>query len=119
MNLIKRVSKQTVIVLLTLSILSAFIEWKRLPISILLGGILGLVNLKGLARGVEGLIGTHRPTGKLIFFSLLRLSILALILTILIIYGRVNIFGILIGFTVVFISLIIGGLRYVREPSED
>ncbi|MDI6890159.1 MAG: hypothetical protein QMC83_04365 [Thermodesulfovibrionales bacterium] len=119
MNLVKRTYRQALIILLPLSILSAFIEWKRLPLSILIGGILGLLNLRGLARGVEGLVGTYRPTGKLLFLSLLRLSMLALILTILVIYRLVNILGILIGFTIVFISLIIEGLRYMRGGKHD
>jgi hypothetical protein len=119
-NLIKKTFKQTFIILLPLSILSAFIEWKKLPLSILLGGILGLLNLKGLARGVENLIGiTQRATGILIISSLLRLSLLALVLAILIIYRLVNILGILIGFTVVFISIVIEGLRQARGLPED
>lgn len=118
-NLIKRTFKQTLIILIPLSILSAFIEWKRLPLSIFLGGILGLVNLRGLARGVEGLLGTHRPTGKLLFSSFLRLSMLALVLTFLIIYKIVNILGVLVGFTIVFISIITQGLKIAREYPEE
>lgn len=118
-NLIKRTYKLSVIILLLLSILSFFIWGIKFSLSILIGGILGLVNLRGLARGVEGLVGTRRPTGKLLFLSLLRLSMLALILTILVIYKLVNIIGILIGFTVVFISVLIEGLRYVKELPED
>jgi len=118
-NLIKRTFKQASIILIPLSILSAFIEWKRLPLSILLGGILGLLNLKGLARGVEGLVGTHGQPGKLLFLSVLRLSILALILAILVISKLVNILGILIGFTVVFVSIIVEGLKHARELPKD
>ncbi|MEW6215173.1 MAG: ATP synthase subunit I [Nitrospirota bacterium] len=113
--LIKRIYKQAIIILLPISIISAFIEWKRLPISILIGGTLGLANLRGLARGVEGLIRTQRPTAAIIFFSLLRLSILAFILIILIIYKLINIFGVLIGFTVVFIVILIEGLKVAKE----
>jgi len=120
MNLVKRTFKQTVIILVPLSILSAFIEWKRLPLSILVGGILGLVNLRSLARGVEGLMGSYRPTGaKLVVFSLLRLAILACFLAVLLIYRLVNPFGLLIGFTVVFISIMKEGLRATKELPED
>jgi hypothetical protein len=113
--LVKRTFKQSIIILLSLSILSAFIEWRKLPISILVGGILGLVNLRAIARGVEGLIKTYRPTGKLIFFSIFRLMILGSILTILVVYKLVNIFGILIGFTVVVIVILKEGLRAAKE----
>jgi len=112
--LIKRTYKQSIIILLPVSILSAFIEWKKLPLSILVGGILGLVNLRGIVRGVQGLIG-HGSPGKLIFLSIFRLGILASILTILVIYKLVNIFGILIGFTIVVIAIIKEGLRAAKE----
>jgi hypothetical protein len=115
MSLVKKIYKQSIIILIPLAALSAFIEWKKLPISILVGGILGLVNLSGLARGVQGIIGTYRPTGKLFIFSLLRLAILACVLGILIIYKLVNVLGILIGFTVVFISILKEGLRSAKE----
>jgi hypothetical protein len=113
--LIKRTYKLAIIILLPLSILSALIEWKRLPISILIGGILGLANLRGIARGIEGLIVKNRPTGMLVFFSLLRLTVLASILAILLIYKLVNIFGFLIGFTVVLIVIIKVGLSVAKE----
>lgn len=119
MNLVKKIYKLSIIILIPLSVLSAFIEWPKLPIGILVGGILGLVNLGGLARGVQGLIGTYKPTGKLVMFSLLRLSILAFVLGIIVISKKVNVFGILIGFTVVFISILREGLRSARELPED
>jgi hypothetical protein len=94
--------------------------WGRTPaMSILIGGILGLVNLRGIARGVEGLIGSQRPTGKIIFLSLLRLTALALILGILFYYEAVDVLGILIGFTIVFAAIIKEGLHSVRQLPKE
>lgn len=117
MNLIKKTSKQTVIVLIPLSILSAFIEWKRLPISILLGGLIGLLNLKGLAKEIEGLVVTYQqaPKGRLIFGSVTRLFIIACVLGILFYFNLINPFGILIGFTVFFIIFVKESLRAAKE----
>ncbi|MGB9715013.1 MAG: ATP synthase subunit I [Thermodesulfovibrionales bacterium] len=119
MNLVKRIFKQSIILLIPLSIISSFIEWPKLPLGILVGGILGLINLRGLAKGVQGLTGTYRPTGKLVFFSLFRLAILAIVLGIIIVSGKVNAFGILIGFTVVFISILKEGLHAAKETPEE
>ncbi len=83
--------------------------------SIMTGGILGLVNLRGLARSVEGVLGAHKATGKMIFFSIFRLTMLFVVIGTLVYLNAVNIFGILIGFTVVFIFLIIEGLRYAGK----
>ena len=117
MNLIKRVNKQTVIVLLPLSLLSAFIEWKRIPISILLGGLIGILNLKGLARGIEGLAVTYQqtPKGRLILGSVTRLFIIACVLGILFFFDLINPFGILIGFTVFFIIFVKESLKAAKE----
>jgi len=115
MILLKRIYKRTLLILLPLSLLSAFIEWKKLPLSILIGGILGLINLRGLARGVHSLVGTYRPTAKIVISTIFRLGFLALVLIILFAFKIVNAFGILIGFTVVFVLIMTEGLRVAKE----
>jgi hypothetical protein len=115
MILLKRIYKKAILILLPLALLSAFIEWKKLPMSILIGGILGLINLRGLARGVYSIVGTYRPTAKMIISTIFRLGFLAVVLIILFAYKVVNVFGILIGFTVVFILIITEGLRIAKE----
>ncbi|NWF52852.1 MAG: ATP synthase subunit I, partial [Nitrospirae bacterium] len=119
MNLVKRIYKQSIFILTPLAVISVFIDWPKLPMGIFVGGILGLVNFRALARGVYGLTATYKPTGKLIFFSLFRLAILAIVLGIIIISKKVNPFGILIGFTAVFISILREGLRSAKEPPEE
>lgn len=115
MTLLNRIYKRAVFILLPLALLSAFIEWKRLPLSILIGGILGLINLRGLARGVYSLIGTDRPTAKIVISTMLRLGFLAVVLILLFASKVVNVFGILIGFTVVFVLIMTEGLRAAKE----
>lgn len=119
MQLIKRINKQALFILIPISIVSAFIEWKKLPISIFLGGLLGLANLKGLEWGLERLFGTYRPRGKLLFLSFFRFFILACVLLILAILKLVNFIGILIGFTIVFFLLIKEGLMVSKESSSS
>jgi hypothetical protein len=115
MELIRRIFKKSIIILVPLAVLSAVIEWKKLPVSILAGGVLGFANIKGLAWGVEGLFGADKATGKMIFFSMFRLFMLFLILLTLVYLKLVNIFGILIGFTVIFALLIIEGYRFSKD----
>ena len=95
--------------------MSAFLEWKKLPLSVLVGGALGLVNLRGLAWGVQGLLGTEKATARMLFFSQFRIIMLFFVLAAIVYLRLVNIFGILAGFTVVFIMVIIEGLKYARE----
>ena len=115
MNLTKRIYKQGILILLPVAAISAFFDWRKYPLSILIGGILGLVNLRGLARSVENLVGTYRPTAKVVIFSILRLAMLAVILVTLIALRLVSIIGLLIGFTVVFFVIMKEGLRESKE----
>lgn len=115
MDLIQKIHRNSLILLFPLAAASALIEWKKLPLSILVGGVLGLLNIKALAWGVQGLLGAYKSTAKMLFFSQFRLVILFLILTLLVYLKLVNIFGILAGFTVVFSMVIIEGLKYSKE----
>lgn len=116
---IKRIYKQGIPILVALASLSALMEWKKFPVSILVGGILGLANLKGLAWGLRD-FGSHpSPSGKVIFLSLVRFFILACILIVLVAAKLINPVGVLIGFTVVFVLVLIEGLRIARESSRQ
>jgi hypothetical protein len=115
MDLIKRIYRKSFLVLIPLALLSALIEWKKLPVSIIIGGALGFANIKGLAWSVRGFIGTGKATGRMIFFSMFRLFLLFTILSLLVYLKLVNVFGILAGFTVIFVLLVIEGLRYAKK----
>jgi hypothetical protein len=117
MILIKRIYKQSAIILIPAAIVSAFFEWKKLPVSILIGGILALANLKGLVWGIQGLVGTEQASGKLVFLSLIRLFILFAILIVLFWLKLINVFGIFIGFTVVLVLLLKEGFKSAKDES--
>lgn len=94
-----------------LAVVSAIFDWGKLPLGILSGGLLGLLNLKGLARGIEGSMGTESATVKIVFLSMARLFALFVIIFILIYFNIVDVFGLLLGFTVVFVLILIEGIR--------
>lgn len=116
MNL-RRIYKLGGIILLCLAAASAFIEWKKLPLSIVIGGLLGLANLRGLAWGLRD-FAASRPTGRVIFWSMVRFFILGTILFILALLNMINFIGILMGFTVVFALVLKEGLQTAREYTE-
>ena len=111
----RRVYKQAFITIAASAALSAFFEWKKWPVSIVIGGLLGLANFKAMAWGVEGLIGTYKASGKLLFFSIFRLLLLIGILAALLSLKLVNILGVLVGFTVVFVVIVKEGLLQARQ----
>ncbi|MEJ2695128.1 MAG: hypothetical protein P8013_00620 [Candidatus Sulfobium sp.] len=115
MELIRKIYKKAVIILIPLAALSSLVEPKKLPAGIIVGGILALLNIKGLAWGVEGLIGSERATGKILFLSQFRLVMLFLVITVLVYLKVVNVFGVLAGLTVVFALVLIEGYRHSRR----
>jgi hypothetical protein len=115
MDLVKRIHRHGTIILIVLAALSALYEWRKLPLSILVGGALGLANLRGLAWGLKDFAVSNRPGGKVIFLSLFRFFMIAVILIVLALLRLINFVGVLIGFTVVFILVIKEGLRAARE----
>ena len=133
MELIKKVTKRSVIVIFPLILLSFLVDWKDerlkfiglfgnpglMAVSIFIGGLIGLANLKGLVWGIESLLGTHRANTRMVFLSLLRLFILFAVIIILVVMRLINLLGFLIGMTVVFLVLIKEALDMAKEQGKE
>jgi len=119
---LSKVYKKGLFILLCLAALSAFIDPKKLPLSILAGGLLGLANLKGLVWGLRD-FGSHQLSGRVIFWSTIRFFIIGLILLALALLKLIDFIGILVGFTVVFILIVKTGIEaargYANESTPD
>jgi hypothetical protein len=118
-DLIKGIAKKSFAGVLAAAALSAVAGDRRLTAGIVAGGLLGYFNIKGLAWGVHGLLGSGKATGRLIFFSMFRLFLLFAALAVLVYLKAVNVFGLLIGFTIVFTALLIEGLKNARQSRPD
>ncbi len=117
--MVKRIYRLSALVLALAAVLAVFYDPKRIVMSAVVGGVLGLVNLRGLVRSVNGLLGARKAAGKMMALSFFRLIAIFLILLVLFKYGRVNPIGILIGFTVVFAVIMAEGLREARTRGGD
>lgn len=129
MGIGKRTVKQSIIVLAPLAVVSHLVDWRAeglgfvvifgnpdfMPVSIVLGGLLGLANINGLIWSLERLLGAHRAGSKLVFVSMFRLFILFALIILLTALKLVNFLGLLAGMTVVFVVLIKEALRQARE----
>jgi len=129
MELTKRVINQSILIVLPLVLFTFLIRAKLeqieflvllgnprlIPASILIGSILGIFNLKGLAWGIESLLGTHKANVTLLILNVLRLLILFIIITILVAFRLVNLLGLMLGMTVVLFILIKEGLKMARQ----
>ncbi len=115
MNLTKDIARNSAFILIPAAAISAFLPWKNLPFSILIGGLLGILNMKALAWSVEGILGTSSANAKMLFFAQFRFVMLIIIVTTLAILKLVTIPGLLAGFSVVFAQVLITGLRHARR----
>lgn len=126
MDLIKGVIRKSVPLLLILCAISLAINWDRvgfaklfgntryIPHSIIIGGLLGLANLRGLVWGIETLLGTQRANTRLVYLSLIRLGILFTIIIILTALRLINLIGLVTGLTIVFFVMIFEGLKRAK-----
>jgi len=96
------------------SSLAYYFGGARLAGGVVAGGALGYLNFELLARGVEGFIGAGAVRGVVVFLSFLRLGIMFLLITALVYFQVVGVFGLLIGFTVVFTVNIFVGLKMAK-----
>ena len=116
MEILKGVINKAVFIILPAMLLGGyFIEPQKVPLGIFMGALLGIVNFRQLSRNVEGFFGSKSGTAKLIFTGMLRLLFLGSAISALIYYEVVNIFGLLFGFTVVFILIMIEGFRVSKN----
>jgi hypothetical protein len=116
MEILKRVIKKSIFIIIPTIIAAAiFLEPRKLPLGILMGWLFGIFNLRQLTRNIEGLVGSEKATAKLVFLSMTRLLALFAAIFVLVYYKIVNVLGLLFGFTVVFVLILVEGAKAGRS----
>ena len=112
MEILKQVIRRSIFIFIPAVVLSAiFIEPQRFPLGIIVGWLFGIINLRSLTKNVQGLVGAERATIRLLIMNLIRLIGLSAAIIMLVYYRVINVFGLLIGFTIVFIFIMIEGVK--------
>ncbi len=112
MEILKSVIKRSMFIIVPAVVAAAFFfEPRKVPLGIFMGWLFGILNFRQLARNVEGLVGTEKATLKLVFLSMTRLLALIAAIFFLIYFKVVNVLGLLFGFTVVFILILVEGAK--------
>jgi len=133
MGLVRKVTRQSIFIVVPLAALSLLADGNReglrflrafgnpdfVSISILIGAILGIANLKGMTWGIESLLGTRQANTKLVFLSLLRLLILFAVIIVLAAMRLINLLGFLVGMTIVFIILIKEAVKMAKIQEKE
>lgn len=115
--MIKRIYRQSIWAIIPISLISIFFtNWDlRLSISILIGGFIGILNLKGIVWSVQSLLGTEKAQTKMMVLSMFRLLVIFSFLIILAIFKVIKPYGLLIGFTAAFIIIVKEGLIAAKK----
>lgn len=116
MDLVRTIAKRSLLFVGIAALTAAFFDWQRLMPGVLIGGALAVLNLRGLARGVQALTsGNATGSVVLIILSQVRLLLLFLIMGFLVYLKVVSIPGLIIGFSIVFVVILIEGWKSTRE----
>jgi hypothetical protein len=128
-----RIVKKSAVVILPLTLLSFVVDWRVeslrflrifgdpafIPVSIVIGGLLGLANINGLIWSLERLLGSARANAKLVFVSMFRLLILFAVIIALTALKLINFLGMLTGMLVVFLVLIREAAHQAQKQSGE
>lgn len=110
--------KQSAFILTSLMAISVFFTEWRFPLSILIGGLVGIGNIKGIEWSANAILGTKNVHIKMVVLSMFRLLIIFSALIILAIFKVINAYGFLIGFTVVLIIIVKEGLTGGKDDKD-
>jgi hypothetical protein len=117
---VNNIYKKAAFIVIPMAIASVFIEPVKLPLGILAGALLAIVNFRGMIKNLEGLIGTDRPTVKLVFMSIVRLMVVFAVIIALAVLKAVNLLGLMVGFTVIVVLVVKEGyIESQEEPPEE
>ncbi|TNF55849.1 hypothetical protein EP227_01735 [bacterium] len=115
MDILNGVIKKSLFIIIPAVVIAALSDSKKLPLGIIAGTALGILNFRGLVRSVEGFVGSEGLTAKILFMSMFRLVLLFAAIAILMWLKIINVFGLIFGFTVVFIFILLEGFRVAKK----
>ena len=112
MEILKGVIKKSIVVIVpSIALAAYFIEMRTVPAGIFIGWVFGIFNLRSLTRSVQGFVTADKSKSVLVFLNMFRLLGMFAAMTVLIYYRVINVLGLLYGFTVVFILILVEGIR--------
>lgn len=117
--MLSRIYRQSWILLAIAAVAALIFGDMIFAFSIMLSGALAIFNFRGIVWGVKSLVGTEKSQAKMMVLTMFRMLIMFSVLLILFILKLVNLYGILIGFTIVFVIIVKEGLIASRKKEKE
>jgi hypothetical protein len=129
-SVLSGVARKTAIVVTTAAVAALVLSlirgdrWWFLPASVLFGGVLGVLNFRWLAIAVQRVYlrdGASPGTSNLAaaIISILKLSVIFIILFVVIKWQLLHVFGLVAGLTLCFFAIIWQGASAVRDTLRE
>lgn len=115
---LKKVEINSALIIFIFGVLAILFWDGKVLISLIFGGLLGVVNLRWIYKTVRGILEVKSPSRAkwaLLFIYLSKLGIISLILIMALKTGRVNIPALLAGFTLVITVIILQGFLFAKR----
>lgn len=110
-RLVRRFSLHALIVM-GVTVAAAYVIFSpKIAFGVFVGGALGLLNIRSMARGVTGLDINNPHPGRLFFGGAVRLLVLFSAIVLIAMTKKVDLLGLLVGFTAVLIVVMVDGTR--------
>jgi len=117
--MLSRIYRQSWILLAVAAVAALIFADMLFAFSVILSGALAIFNFRGIVWGVKSLVGTEKSQAKMMILTMFRMLIMFSVLLILFILKLVNLYGILIGFTIVFVIIVKEGLIASRKKQQE
>ncbi|MBC8414674.1 MAG: hypothetical protein ISR96_12140 [Nitrospira sp.] len=110
MMIIDGVFKKSAMALVIVALITAWVGPEAMWMSIVIGWLIGVVNLKIMSGNLGQLLGKEGVTPALFFMNILRFTGMLAAIVLLVYYRAVDIFGLLGGLLLVLVFLLVEGL---------
>lgn len=115
---LKKVEIYGAIIIFICSIITALFWDGKAIVSLILGGVFGLANLRWIYKTVKGIVEVRTASrAKMAFLSvyILKLGILGLLFIMIYKTGRFNTVAFLAGFTIILAIMLFEGMMFARK----
>jgi hypothetical protein len=116
---VEKIAVRSSYIILPLAAASLFIYDWRMALGLIMGALIGIVNFEAIVRSVKGMLASDHARLKLMFIAFFKLIALLALLIIFFILKLIHPYGLIAGFTVVFVIMVAEGFSSSRREGKN